>query len=264
MQFLLFSLGGFERSPLFLYIVNYNIVMKGIVLAGGLGTRLSPLTKATNKHLLPIYDKPMVYHPILTLVNAGIKDILIVTGGPHAGDFIRVLRNGEDFGLEGLNYAYQEGEGGIAHALEMARTFVGDDKCVVVLGDNIITDDISVPVREFDSIGGCCIFTTQVDDPERFGVVEWDEDGTPVDLVEKPEVPPSKDAVIGLYMYDNTVFERISQLVPSGRGELEVTDLNRSYLADDLLTVKEIHGTWLDCGTFDSMALATKTFYEDE
>ena len=239
--------------------------MKGIVLAGGLGTRLSPLTKATNKHLLPVYDKPMVYHPVATLVNAGIKEILVVTGGPHAGDFIRVLRNGEDFGLEGLNYAYQEGEGGIAAALGMARTFVGDDKCVVILGDNIITDDISVPVREFDAVGGCCIFTKKVPDPERFGVVEWDETGnTAAELIEKPTDPPSNDAIIGLYMYDNSVFSRIESLVPSGRGELEVTDLNRSYLQDGCLTVREVHGTWMDCGTFDSLALATITFYEDE
>ena len=238
--------------------------MKGIILAGGLGTRLSPLTKATNKHLLPVYDKPMVYHPIETLVNAGITDILIVTGGPHAGDFIRVLRNGEDFGLDGLNYAYQEGEGGIAHALNMAKPFVGDDNCVVILGDNIIADDISVPVREFDAIGGACIFTKRVDDPERFGVVEWDEKGWAKNLLEKPDNPPSNDAVIGLYMYDNTVFDRIESLVPSGRGELEVTDLNRSYLMDGQLQVHKIHGTWMDCGTFDSLALATKTFYEDE
>ncbi len=238
--------------------------MKGIILAGGLGTRLSPLTKATNKHLLPVYDKPMVYHPIETLVNAGVKDILIVTGGPHAGDFIRVLRNGEDFGLEGLNYAYQEGEGGIAHALNMAKPFVGDDNCVVILGDNIIADDISVPVREFDAIGGACIFTKRVDDPERFGVVEWDEKGWAKNLIEKPDVPPSNDAIIGLYMYDNTVFGRIEQLIPSGRGELEVTDLNRSYLMDGQLQVHKIHGTWMDCGTFDSLALATKTFFEDE
>ena len=238
--------------------------MKGVILAGGLGTRLYPLTQATNKHLLPVYDKPMVYHPISTLVNAGIKDILIVTGGPHAGDFVRVLRNGEDFGLEGLNYAYQEGEGGIAAALRMARSFVGDDKCVVVLGDNIIADDISAAVREHDIVGGACIFTKKVPDPERFGVVKFDDEGMFVDIVEKPEVPPSNSAVIGLYMYDETVFDKIEKLSPSGRGELEVTDLNRAYLEEGRLTIKEVHGTWMDCGTFDSLALATKTFYEDE
>jgi len=238
--------------------------MKGVILAGGLGTRLNPLTFATNKHLLPVYDKPMVYHPISTLVSAGIKDILIVTGGPHAGDFVRVLRNGEDFGLNGLNYAYQEGEGGIADALRMAKSFVGDDKCVVILGDNIIADDISVPVREFNSLGGASIFVKEVPDPERFGVVEWDDEKVPVDLVEKPANPPSNDAVIGLYMYDNSVFDRIEELSPSGRGELEVTDLNRSYLKDNKLTINRIHGTWMDCGTFDSLAQATKTFFEDE
>lgn len=239
--------------------------MKGIVLAGGLGTRLSPLTKATNKHLLPVFDKPMVYHPIATLVNAGVDEILIVTGGPHAGDFIRVLRNGEDFGLDGLNYAYQEGEGGIADALRMAKSFVGDDRCVVILGDNIITDDISVPMREFNSVGGACIFTKKVPDPERFGVVEWDEEGvTPVNLLEKPSEPPSNDAIVGLYMYDNSVFSKIEELSPSDRDELEITDLNMMYLKEGSLTVKELHGTWMDCGTFESLALATKTFYEDE
>lgn len=238
--------------------------MKGVILAGGLGTRLYPLTQATNKHLLPVYDKPMVYHPISTLVNAGIKDILIVTGGPHAGDFVRVLRNGEDFGLDGINYAYQEGEGGIAAALRMARSFVGDDKCVVILGDNIIADDISAAVREHDIVGGACIFTKKVPDPERFGVVKFDDEGMFVDIIEKPEVPPSNSAVIGLYMYDETVFDKIEKLSPSGRGELEVTDLNRAYLEEGRLTVKEIYGTWMDCGTFDSLALATKTFYEDE
>ena len=238
--------------------------MKGIVLAGGLGTRLKPLTNATNKHLLPVYDKPLIYHPISTLVNAGIRDILIVTGGPHAGDFIRVLKNGEDFGLDGLNYAYQEGEGGIADALRMAESFVGSDKCVVILGDNIIADDISVPVREFDAIGGAFIFTKEVDDPERFGVVEWDVVGdTPITITEKPSAPPSNDAVIGLYMYDNTVFSRIDSLHPSDRGELEVTDLNMLYLNSGDLVVKEIHGTWMDCGTFDSLASATKIFWED-
>ena len=238
--------------------------MKGIVLAGGLGTRLHPLTKATNKHLLPIYDVPMVYYPIRTLVNAGVRDILVVTGGPHAGDFIRVLRNGEDFGLEGLNYAYQEGEGGIAVALSMAESFVGGDSCVVVLGDNIIADDISSAVRDFRPMGGAKIFVKEVEDPERFGVVEYEPVGNEVrDIVAKPEVPPSNDAVIGLYMYDNTVFDKIRTLEPSNRDELEVTDLNRAYLEEGKLSVKRIHGTWMDCGTFDSLANATTKFYED-
>jgi glucose-1-phosphate thymidylyltransferase len=193
--------------------------MKGIILAGGLGTRLAPLTYATNKHLLPVYDRPMVYYPLQTLVSAGIKEVMIVTGGPHAGDFIRVLKNGEDFGLEKLNYGYQDGEGGIAAALSMAESFVGDDSCVVILGDNIIADDISRHITNFSSMEGCHIFTKEVDDPERFGVVEYgDTEGSIADIIEKPAQPPSNDAVIGLYMYDNSVFSKIRNLdVPKGR-----------------------------------------------
>ena len=181
--------------------------MKGIILAGGLGTRLAPLTHATNKHLLPVYDRPMVYYPLQTLVDAGITDIMVVTGGPHAGDFVRVLKNGEDLGLNKLSYGYQEGEGGIAAALSMAEPFVGDDSCVVVLGDNIIGDDISNSVNNFKELGGCHIFTKEVTDPERFGVLDYGETGWGgiEDIVEKPVDPPSNDAVIGLYMYDNTV-----------------------------------------------------------
>ena len=240
--------------------------MKGIVLAGGLGTRLRPLTHATNKHLLPVYDRPMVYYPLQTLVNAGIKEVMIVTGGPHAGDFIRVLQNGEDFGLDKLNYGYQEGEGGIADALSMAESFVGDDDCVVILGDNIIADDISQPVSNFSDVGGCHIFTKEVDDPERFGVLDYGETGWGgiEDIIEKPVDPPSNDAVIGLYMYDNTVFDKIRSLDPSERGELEVTDLNRMYLAEENLTAHRVQGTWIDCGTFDSLAKATQKFYHDK
>ena len=240
--------------------------MKGIVLAGGLGTRLRPLTHATNKHLLPVYDRPMVYYPLQTLVNAGIKEVMIVTGGPHAGDFIRVLQNGEDFGLDKLNYGYQEGEGGIADALSMAESFVGDDDCVVILGDNIIADDISQPVSNFSDVGGCHIFAKEVDDPERFGVLDYGETGWGgiEDIIEKPVDPPSNDAVIGLYMYDNTVFDKIRSLDPSERGELEVTDLNRMYLQEQNLTAHRIKGTWIDCGTFDSLAKATQKFYHDK
>ena len=239
--------------------------MKGIILAGGLGTRLAPLTYATNKHLLPVYDRPMVYYPLQTLVSAGIKEVMIVTGGPHAGDFIRVLKNGEDFGLEKLNYGYQDGEGGIAAALSMAESFVGDDSCVVILGDNIIADDISQHITNFSSMEGCHIFTKEVDDPERFGVVEYeDTEGSIADIIEKPTHPPSNDAVIGLYMYDNSVFSKIRNLDPSDRGELEVTDLNRMYLKEGNLTAHRIKGTWIDCGTFDSLAKATQKFYNDK
>jgi len=238
--------------------------MKGIVLAGGLGSRLKPLTDATNKHLLPIYDRPMVYYPIQTLVDAGIEDVMVVTGGPHAGDFIRVLKNGETFGLKKLHYAYQEGEGGIAQALSMAETFVGDDDCVVVLGDNIIADDIHCHVRDFSAIRGCMVFTKEVADPERFGVIEYEPVGKGVaDIIEKPVTPPSNDAVIGLYIYDSSVFSKIKSLSPSARGELEVTDLNRMYLKEGNLEVRKITGTWLDCGTPDSLAEATSKFYND-
>ena len=239
--------------------------MKGIILAGGLGTRLHPLTHATNKHLLPVYDRPMVYYPLQTLVNAGIKDVMIVTGGPHAGDFIRVLKNGEDLGLNKLNYGYQEGEGGIADALSMAESFVGSDSCVVILGDNIIADDISNAITNFAELGGCHIFTKEVEDPRRFGVVEYeDTEGSIADIIEKPVNPPSNDAVIGLYMYDNTVFDKIRSLDPSERGELEVTDLNRMYLQEGTLVAHRIKGTWIDCGTFDSLAKATQKFYHDK
>jgi len=239
--------------------------MKGIVLAGGLGTRLHPLTHATNKHLLPVYDKPMVYYPIQTLVDAGIDEIMIVTGGPHAGDFIKVLRNGEEFGLKKLSYAYQEGEGGIAAALAMAEPFVGNDSCAVILGDNILADDISDVVSKHNAMGGCYIFVKEVPDPERFGVVEYEPFiGNEIkNIIEKPENPPSNHAVIGVYLYDNTVFDRIRELKPSGRGELEVTDLNKSYLRDKKLVASETLGSWIDCGTFDSLANATAKFYEE-
>ena len=238
--------------------------MKGIVLAGGLGTRLRPLTFATNKHLLPVYDKPMVYYPIQTLVQAGITDIMVVTGGQHAGDFIKVLKNGEEFGLDTISYAYQEGEGGIADALSMAETFVGNDSCAVILGDNIIADDISSVITNYSDLDGSIIFTKEVEDPERFGVVKFNEAGTTmVDIIEKPLVPPSNEAVIGLYLYDNSVFEKIHSLSPSDRGELEVTDLNKMYLKEGKLKSVRLHGTWIDCGTPDSLARATFKFYTD-
>jgi len=208
----------------------------------------------------------MVYYPLQTLVNAGINEVMVVTGGPHAGDFIRVLKNGEDFGLSKLNYGYQEGEGGIADALSMAESFVGGDDCVVILGDNIIADDISQPISNFGDVGGCHIFTKEVDDPERFGVLDYGETGWGgiEDIIEKPVDPPSNDAVIGLYMYDNTVFDKIRSLDPSDRGELEVTDLNRMYLTEGNLSAHRINGTWIDCGTFDSLAKATHKFYHDK
>jgi len=205
----------------------------------------------------------MVFYPIQVLVNAGIEDILIVTGGEFAGDFIKVLKNGEAFGLPRLNYAYQEGNGGIADALAKAETFVGEDSCVVILGDNLVFEDLSHAISEFEVMGGAKIFTKEVEDPERFGVVEYSNMGEVCNLHEKPTNPPSKDAVIGVYLYDNTVFEKIKKLSPSARGELEVTDLNKMYLHEGALSCHKIQGTWLDCGTFESLAEATKILRED-
>jgi glucose-1-phosphate thymidylyltransferase len=224
------------------------------------------MTKATNKHLLPVYDRPMIYYPIQTLVDAGIKDIMVVTGGDHAGDFIRVLRNGEDFDLDSLSYAYQEGSGGIADALSKAESFVGADNCAVILGDNVFqrSPTFEKAVREHQFTGGAAIFTKKVLDPERFGVVEWAYGNTPKSIIEKPMDPPSNDAVTGFYLYDNTVFQKIKTLVPSARGELEVTDLNLSYLRDYAITAHNIDLLgWIDCGTPLSLANATQRILTD-
>jgi len=231
--------------------------MKGVILAGGIGSRLYPLTRVTNKHLLPVYDRPMVYYPIQTLVNAGIRDILIVTGGQGAGDFLRLLGNGKDFGLKHLNYTYQEGEGGIADALRLAEDFAEGDRICVVLGDNIIENNIRAACEKFaHQERGAHIILKEVPDPERFGVPAF-EDGKVIRIEEKPKAPPSQYAVIGIYMYDETVFERIRKLKPSGRGELEITDVNNQYLADRTLTYSILDGWWTDAGTFESLLRAT-------
>src|SRR5207249_3875122 len=204
--------------------------MKGVVLAGGTGSRLFPLTKITNKHLLPIYDKPMIYYPIQTLVDAGIKDILVVTGGKNAGDFLRLLANGKHFGLTHIDYTYQEGEGGIAEALNLARHFADNSKLCVILGDNIIEGSIRTAVEDFRrQERGAKILLKEVPDAERFGVAEIAGDRV-VNIEEKPKTPKSNFAVTGFYMYDATVFEKIETLVPSGRGELEITDVNNAYI----------------------------------
>ncbi len=227
--------------------------MKGVILAGGLGTRLSPLTRVTNKHLLPVYDKPMIYYPIQCLVNAGIEDIMIVTGGNDAGDFLRLLGNGRHFGLRDLHYTYQEGEGGIADALKLAENFIDGDKTVVVLGDNIIEKNIRKAVGEFFAQGpGAKILLKEVPDPQRFGVANIDQ-GRIVDIVEKPKDPKSNLAVIGIYMYDRQVFDIIRTLKPSGRGELEITDVNNAYLEKGNLTYDVLDGWWTDAGTFESI-----------
>lgn len=230
--------------------------MKGIILAGGLGSRLLPLTKITNKHLLPVHDKPMIYYPIQTLINAGIRDILIVTGGNHAGDFLRLLGNGSEFGLGHINYTYQEGEGGIAEALRLAEYFAGDDRICVVLGDNIIEKNILRTAQAFKSQpSGAKILLKEVPDPERFGVPVLDG-GRVVKIEEKPENPRSKYAVTGIYMYDNTVFDIIKTLKPSGRGELEITDVNNAYIERGELTWDILDGWWTDAGTFESLRKA--------
>lgn len=231
--------------------------LKGIVLAGGLGKRLYPLTKVTNKHLLPIYNKPMIYYPIETLVNAGIKDILIVTGGNHAGEFLRLLGNGRQFGLKHINYTYQEGEGGIAEALGLAKHFAANEKIVVILGDNIIEKSIKKAVEDFEKQPeGAKILIKRVPDPERFGVVEFDKNNRISRIVEKPKKPKSNYAVTGIYMYDKRIFSIIKTLKPSKRGELEITDVNNAYLKRGELTYSELKGWWTDSGKFDSLLRA--------
>ena len=227
--------------------------MKGVILAGGLGTRLYPLTKVTNKHLLPVHDKPMIYYPIQTLVNAGIDDILIVTGGDSAGDFLRLLGNGREFGLKHINYTYQEGEGGIADALSLAEFFAEREKICVILGDNVIEKNIISAAESFkkQKTGGK-ILLREVPDPERFGVPEL-KGGKVIKIEEKPKVPRSNYAIIGIYMYDGYVFDIIKTLTPSERGELEITDVNNAYIEKGNMTYEILEGWWSDAGTFESL-----------
>jgi len=230
--------------------------MKGVILAGGLGTRLYPLTKITNKHLLPIYDRPMIYYPIEALVGAGIEDIMIVTGGKKSGDFLSLLGNGADFGLKHLNYTYQKGEGGIAEALGLCAHWAAGESVCVILGDNIIERNIAKAVRDFSEQGrGAKIMLKEVEDPERFGVAELRGD-TVVSIEEKPKRPKSNLAVIGIYLYDNRVFDIIKTLEPSDRGELEITDVNNWYIRDGSMTYQVLEGWWTDAGTFDSLLRA--------
>ena len=230
--------------------------MKGIILAGGLGKRLEPLTRITNKHLLPVYSKPMIYYPIQTLVEGGIKDILIVTGGAHAGEFLRLLGNGEEFGLKHINYTYQKGEGGIAEALGLAEHFADDGKIAVVLGDNIIEKSIKQYVDDFKKQSkGAKILLKKVNDPERFGVAEV-KNGKVLNIEEKPKKPKSNYAVTGIYFYDASVFDIIKNLKPSGRGELEVTDINNYYISRGEMAFSVLEGWWTDCGTHESLLYA--------
>jgi glucose-1-phosphate thymidylyltransferase len=236
--------------------------MKGIVLAGGTGSRLFPLTKITNKHLLPIFDKPMIYYPIQTLVDAGIKDLLIVTGGRNSGDFLRLLANGKEFGLKHINYTYQEGEGGIADALSLAEHFAEGHRVCVILGDNIIESSIAQAVRDFErQERGAKILLKEVQDAQRFGVVEISGDRI-AGIEEKPKQPKSNLAVTGIYMYDETVFDKTRTLKPSARGELEITDVNNAYIREGTMTFNYLDGWWTDAGTFDSLLRASNLVHE--
>ena len=238
--------------------MSKNRELKGIILAGGLGKRLWPLTKITNKHLLPVYDRPMIYYPILSLVEAGIRDILIVTGGNHAGEFLRLLGNGSSFGLSHINYTYQEGEGGIAQALGLASHFAGGHRSVVILGDNILENSILPYVDGFRrQKRGARVLLKEVEDPQRFGVATL-KDGRIRRIVEKPRRPKSNLAVTGVYMYDQTVFDIVKGLKPSGRGELEITDVNNAYLRRKQLEFDVLEGWWTDSGTFDSLLRANQ------
>ncbi len=231
--------------------------MKGIILAGGLGSRLAPLTRITNKHLLSVYNKPMIYYPIEALIKAGITDIMIVTGGSHAGDFLRLMGNGKDFGLRHLNYTYQEGEGGIADALSLAEYFADGDSICVILGDNIIERNIIKAVRDFkEQKTGAKIMLKEVPDPERFGVAKIEDDRL-INIVEKPKNPRSNLAVIGIYLYDARVFDIVKTLKPSDRGELEITDVNNAYVRDGTMTWEMLDGWWTDAGTFESLLRAS-------
>ncbi len=238
--------------------------MKGVILAGGIGSRLYPLTKITNKHLLPVYNRPMIYYPLMTLVECGIKDIMIVSGGNHAGNFLQLLGNGHEFGLKGINYAYQENEGGIAEALSLAEHFADGEKIVVILGDNIFEKSIRKEVNKFrEQPSGARILLKEVESPERFGVVEFA--GEKVSrIVEKPAKPATNFVVTGIYMYDNQVFDMIKALKPSGRGELEITDVNNIYLKKGQLEYSKMDGWWTDAGTFDSLLHASCLVAEKE
>lgn len=236
--------------------------MKGVILAGGTGSRLFPLTKVTNKHLLPVYNAPMIYYPLWTLVNSGIQQILVVTGGRNAGDFLRLLSNGKEFGLKHLNYTYQEGEGGIADALRLAENFAEGEKICVVLGDNILQGSIKQAAEDFErQPKGAHILLKEVANPERFGVPVFEGDRI-VRIEEKPSRPASRFAVTGVYFYDATVFEKANKLKPSSRGELEITDVNNAYLQEGTLTYSVLEGWWTDAGTFESLRSAANLVAE--
>jgi glucose-1-phosphate thymidylyltransferase len=233
--------------------------MKGIILAGGKATRLRPLTKITSKQLLPVYDKPMIYYPIDTLVKAGIKDILIIVAPEYSGHFLNLLGSGKDFNVN-FSYEVQEEPRGLADAFRVGETFIGDDNVTMILGDNIFDQDFTESIASFQKGGK--VFAKKVHDPERFGVVDFDENHNVLSIVEKPEVPKSEYAVVGLYIYDNRVIQYAKELTPSERGEIEITDINNRYLRDGELVVDIIDGIWQDAGTFDSLYEASKYWYD--
>jgi glucose-1-phosphate thymidylyltransferase len=227
--------------------------MKGVILAGGAGTRLWPLTLVTNKHVLPVYDQPMIYYPIRCMLNSGIDDILIVTGGEYAGDFLKLLKNGKELGVSHLEYAYQEGSGGIAEALKLAEDFADGGKICVILGDNIIEKNIRKAADNFRSQpSGAKLILKEVPKPQRFGVVRFEGERI-AEIVEKPARPPSNFVVTGIYFYDSDVFDFCRTLKPSARGELEITDVNNAYLKRGDLTHEILDGWWTDAGTFESL-----------
>lgn len=224
--------------------------MKGVILAGGSGTRLHPITKVTSKQLLPVYNKPMIYYPLNTLLSAGIDEVLFIVAPEHAGDFVAFLGSGKDFNAR-FAFEVQDKPAGLAHGLSLAESFVGDDSCCMVLGDNIFEDDFSKDFSDFTS--GAKIFVREVPDPERFGVVEMDKQGHVLSIEEKPKKPKSNLAQVGMYIYDEHVFELIKTMKPSNRGELEITDLNNLYLEKGTLTARTTKGEWIDTGTFESL-----------
>ena len=236
--------------------------MKGVILAGGLGTRLRPMTRVTNKHLLPIYDRPMICYPIQQLVTCGIEDILLVTGGGSAGDFVELLGDGEEFGLKHLNYAYQDGEGGIAQALSLAKDFSAGEPLMVLLGDNLFQNSLKEAIGQYSEGGGAMIVLKEVGDPERFGVAVLEDDRV-VRVIEKPNPAPSSFAVTGCYFFDFRVFEIIEGLQPSYRGELEITDVNNKYIEWGEMRHQVLGGWWADAGTVESLARASRLVSED-
>jgi len=235
--------------------------MKGIILAGGKGTRLYPLTRVTSKQLLPIYNKPMIYFPLETLVQAGIKDILIIVAPDHAGDFLKLLGSGKDFGCD-FSYEVQEQAKGLADAFLVGADFIGDDSVTMILGDNLFEDNFSDAINSFKSGGR--VFAKQVPDPQRYGIAEFDDNKKVVSIIEKPEHPKSDYAITGLYIYDNTVINKAKNLEPSPRGEIEITDINNLFLNEGTLDVAFVEGQWLDTGTFEAMYQATNFVRERE